>query len=197
MLSEGQIAVPLRDVLKRHRNVECLLAEVVDVDVEGRTVIADRPTASGSGCPTTTSSSPPGCGSPTSATTSSRRWAPGMKTLSDALTIRQRVFGAFELAETATTPDEQRRWLTFAIVGGGPDRRGARRPDPGARHPDPALGVPAHPTRSDARVLLFDGGDAPLASFGPELSAKAATRSAIWVWSCTCTASSPVSTARD
>src|SRR4051795_10290867 len=43
MLSEGQIAVPLRDVLKRHRNVECLLAEVVDVDAAGHTVLAERP----------------------------------------------------------------------------------------------------------------------------------------------------------
>jgi NADH dehydrogenase FAD-containing subunit len=43
ILSEGQISVPLRDVLKRHRNVECVLADVVDVDPAGRTVIADRP----------------------------------------------------------------------------------------------------------------------------------------------------------
>ena len=43
-----------------------------------------------------------------------------MKTLDDALAIRRRVFGAFEMAETATDPAERRRWLTFALVGGGP-----------------------------------------------------------------------------
>src|SRR4051794_4631743 len=43
ILSEGEIAVPLRDVLKRHGNVECLLAEVVDVDPVEHVVIADRP----------------------------------------------------------------------------------------------------------------------------------------------------------
>jgi NADH dehydrogenase len=96
-----------------------------------------------------------------------------MKSISDALTIRQRVFGAFELAETATSPEEQRRRLTFAVVGAGPTgvelagqirelatrtlRKEFRR---------------IHPEQ--ARVLLFDGGDAPLASFGPVLSARAA-----------------------
>ena len=46
------------------------------------------------------------------------RWA--CVTLEDALTIRRRVFGAFEMAETATDPAERRRWLSFALVGGGP-----------------------------------------------------------------------------
>ena len=43
-----------------------------------------------------------------------------MKTLADALAIRRRVFGAFEMAQTATDPAERRRWLTFALVGAGP-----------------------------------------------------------------------------
>src|SRR5215218_11403953 len=43
ILSEGEIAVPLRDVLKRHRTVECLLAEAVDVDPAAHVVVADRP----------------------------------------------------------------------------------------------------------------------------------------------------------
>src|SRR3954454_14072180 len=43
ILSEGQIAAPLRDVLKRHRNVECVLADVVDVDPAAGTVVAERP----------------------------------------------------------------------------------------------------------------------------------------------------------
>ena len=47
-------------------------------------------------------------------------FAPGLKTLKDALTIRQRVLMAFEIAEREPDPDRQRAWLTFVIVGGGP-----------------------------------------------------------------------------
>src|SRR5215468_9345930 len=47
-------------------------------------------------------------------------FAPGMKSIEDALKIRRRVFGAFELAESATDPAERKRWLTFALVGAGP-----------------------------------------------------------------------------
>jgi len=47
-------------------------------------------------------------------------FAPGMKSISDALTIRRRVLGAFEMAESATSAAERARWLTFALVGAGP-----------------------------------------------------------------------------
>ena len=72
ILSEGQIAAPLRSVLKRHKNVECRLAEVDRH--RRRRPPRDRacgPAAAGSSSATTTSSSRPGCGSPTSGTTSS------------------------------------------------------------------------------------------------------------------------------
>jgi len=96
-----------------------------------------------------------------------------MKTISDALTIRRRVFGAFEMAETATDPAERTRWLTFAMVGAGPT---------GVELAGQIREVATktlreeyrHIAPGDARVLLFDGGDAPLAAFGPALSAKAA-----------------------
>ena len=83
-----------------------------------------------------------------------------MKTLGDALEVRKRVFGAFEMAQATRDPDERRQWLTFALVGAGPTgvelagqirelathtlQRELRGFDPG-----------------DARVLLFDGGDVP------------------------------------
>ena len=100
-------------------------------------------------------------------------FAPGMKSIADALTIRRRVFGAFEMAESATSHEEARRWLTFALVGAGPTgvelagqirELATRTLRAEFRHIMP----------QDARVLLFDGGQAPLASFGPALSAKAA-----------------------
>jgi NADH dehydrogenase len=97
-----------------------------------------------------------------------------MKTIADALAIRRRVFGAFELAETATDPDEQRRWLTFAVVGAGPT--GVELAGQIRELATRTLRAEFRRIRpEDARVLLFDGGNAPLASFGPALSAKAAT----------------------
>ena len=99
--------------------------------------------------------------------------APGMKTIEDAMKIRRRIFGAFEMAESAGDPAERARWLTFALVGAGPTgvelagqirevaTKTLRRE---YRHIKP----------EDARVLLFDGGTAPLAMFGPKLSALAA-----------------------
>jgi NADH:ubiquinone reductase (H+-translocating) len=173
MLSEGQIAVPLRDVLKRHRNVECLLAEVVDVDATARKVVAQRPDGERIELPYDDLVVAAGVRQSYFGHDEFARWAPGMKTISDALTIRQRVFGAFELAETATDPAERRRRLTFAVVGAGPT---------GVELAGQIRELATHTLRrefrnirpEDARVLLFDGGDAPLASFGPALSAKAA-----------------------
>ena len=47
-------------------------------------------------------------------------YAPGMKTLDDAMELKRRIFGAFEMAEMTDDPVEKQRWLTFAIVGAGP-----------------------------------------------------------------------------
>ena len=101
-------------------------------------------------------------------------WAPGMKTISDALTIRRRVFGAFEIAETADDPAEQRRWLTFALVGAGPT---------GVELAGQIRELATKTLRSeyrkfqpeDARVVLLDSGSDPLAQFGDELSRRAAS----------------------
>ena len=99
--------------------------------------------------------------------------APGMKTIEDALTIRRRVFGAFEMAESATSQAESTHWLTFVLVGAGPtgvELAGQIRELATKTLRDEYR----HIAPQDARVLLLDGGQAPLASFGPELSAKAA-----------------------
>ena len=173
VLSEGQIAVPLRAVLKRHRTVDCLLAEAVDVDVPGRTVVADRPDGERITVPYDDLVVAAGVQQSYFGHDEFERFAPGMKTISDALTIRQRVLGAFELAETATDPEERRRRLTFAVVGAGPT---------GVELAGQIRELATRTLRSEfrhirpehAHVLLFDGGEAPLASFGPALSTKAA-----------------------
>jgi len=98
--------------------------------------------------------------------------APGMKTIDDALELRARIFGAFEMAEQEQDPELKKTWLTFAVIGAGPtgvemagqiaelSRRSLK---DNFRTFDPA----------SARVLLFDGGEKPLASFGDRLSGKA------------------------
>src|SRR5947207_7827914 len=96
-----------------------------------------------------------------------------MKSIEDALKIRRRIFGAFEMAESADDPAERRRWLTCALVGAGPT---------GVELAGQIREVATKTLRKeyrhikpeDAKVMLFDGGAAPLAMFGPKLSALAA-----------------------
>jgi NADH:quinone reductase (non-electrogenic) len=172
ILSEGKIAAPLRDVLRKHENVDCQLAEVTGIDPERRVVIARRPLQGRVEFGYDHLILAAGVHQSYFGHDEFARYAPGMKTISDALVIRRRVFGAFEMAETATTPDERRRWLTFALVGAGPtgvELAGQIR----EMATKTLRGEYRHIKPEEARVLLFDGGDAPLASFGPHLSAKA------------------------
>jgi NADH dehydrogenase len=173
ILSEGKIAASLRALLRKHRNVEFVLAEVTGIDAERRRVMATRP-----GRKTTEFGYDylivaAGVEQSYFGHDEFAMYAPGMKTIEDALVIRRRVFGAFEIAESATDPAERRRWLTFALVGAGPTgvelagqirELATKTLREEYRHIKP----------EDARVLLFDGGAAPLAPFGPKLSAKAA-----------------------
>ena len=172
ILSEGKIASPLRDLLKRYKNVDCVMAEVVGFDVDGRTVTARRVGGDLLEYGYDDLIVAAGVRSSYFGHDEFARWAPGMKTISDALAIRRRVYGAFEMAQTAPTPEERRAYLTFALVGAGPT---------GVELAGQIREVATKTLRSefrtirpeDARVLLFDGGSAPLAVFGPKLSQKA------------------------
>ena len=173
ILSEGKISIPLRDVLKKHKNVDCVMADVVDVDTERRRLIALRVGGEHIEFPYDDLIIAAGVRTSYFGHDELALWAPGMKTIGDALSIRRRVFGAFEMAETASSPEERRRWLTFALVGAGPT---------GVELAGQIREVATKTLRAEyrsikpeeARVLLFDGGGAPLASFGPKLSEKAA-----------------------
>jgi len=173
ILSEGKIAAPLRDVLKKHKNVDCVMADVVDVDPERRRVIALRVGGEHIEFPYDDLIIAAGVRTGYFGHDELAHWAPGMKTIGDALNIRRRVFGAFEMAETASSPEERRRYLTFALVGAGPT---------GVELAGQIREVATKTLRAEyrsiepeeARVLLFDGGSAPLATFGPKLSEKAA-----------------------
>jgi NADH dehydrogenase len=163
VLSEGDIAPPIREVLRRQHNTQVVLGEVVDVDVEHRNLTIDT-----LGAATTLSYD-----SLILATGASQSYfghdeyaidAPGMKTIDDALEIRGRIFGAFEIAEQQPDAGARTPWLTFAIIGAGPtgvelagqiaelSRRALRG---NYRTFDPAT----------ARVVLLDAGNAVLAAY--------------------------------
>jgi len=115
-LSPGDIASPIRWILRRQRNVEVLLADVTAIDPVGRRVIvADGDPVSYDFLVLAPGSSHAYLGHP--------EWeprAPGLKTLDDALEMRRRMLTAFEAAEREADAGKQRRLLTFVIVGGGP-----------------------------------------------------------------------------
>jgi NADH dehydrogenase len=172
IMSEGKIAAPLRDLLKKYRNVDCVMAEVVDFDPAGRRVIAARVGGDRVEFGYDHLIVAAGVRQSYFGHDEFARWAPGMKTISDALAIRRRVYGAFEMADTATDPEERRRWLTFALVGAGPT--GVELAGQIREVATKTLRAEFRSIRpEDARVLLFDGGSAPLAVFGPKLSEKA------------------------
>jgi NADH:ubiquinone reductase (H+-translocating) len=173
ILSEGKIAAPLRELLKKHRNVEFVLAEVAGLDAAGRKVLVRRPLGERVEFAYDYLILAAGVRQSYFGHDEYADFAPGMKSIEDALKIRRRVFGAFELAESATDPAERQRWLTFALVGAGPTgvelagqirELATKTLREEYRHIKP----------EDARVMLFDGGDAPLATFGPKLSGLAA-----------------------
>ena len=84
-------------------------------------------------------------------------WAPGMKTIDDALEIRGRILGAFEMAALEEDPEKRREWLTFVVVGGGPT--GVEIAGQIGELSRRVLPEDFHTIDSQsARVLLFDGG---------------------------------------
>jgi NADH:quinone reductase (non-electrogenic) len=173
ILSEGKIASPLRALLAKHRNVEFQLAEVAGIDADARKVTARRPLGEEIEFGYDHLILAAGVRQSYFGHDEYAAFAPGMKSIEDALKIRRRVFGAFELAESATDPAERKRWLTFALVGAGPtgvELAGQIRELATKTLRDEYR----HIQPSDARVLLFDGVSAPLATFGPKLSAMAA-----------------------
>jgi NADH dehydrogenase len=172
MLSPGDIGPPLRHVLRRLPCVRVELAEVTGFDLERRTVRATRPPHETIELPYDSLIVAAGAGQSYFGHDEFALYAPGMKTIDDALEIRRRVLGAFEMAETATDPTEQKEWLTIVIVGAGPTgvelagqvcELGHRSLRNEFRNFDPA----------SVRVVLVDAGKEPLASFGDNLSAAA------------------------
>ncbi len=171
ILSEGEVAVPTREVLRRQKNARVLLGEVTDIDLAARTVTATvlgRSTV----YPYDELIVAAGAGQSYFGNDRFAEFAPGMKSIDNALELRGRIFGAFELAELAEDPAEVARLLTFVIVGAGPTgvemagqiaelaRRTLRRD---FRTIDP----------TSARIVLLDAAPKVLPSFGEKLGDRA------------------------
>jgi NADH dehydrogenase len=120
ILSEGMIAPPLRGIVKKQANARTLLAEVTDVDVAAREVLARTPTGRAVRLPYDSLVVAGGAGHAYFGHDDWEEFAPGMKTLGDARQLRSRILGAFEMAELAATDAEREAWLTFVVVGAGP-----------------------------------------------------------------------------
>ena len=172
ILSEGQIAPATRDVLKKKKNVSVELAEVTGFDLKARHVSVVQPGGRNVALSYDSLIVAAGVGQSYFGHEEYSKWAPGMKTLADALDQRARIFGAFEMAELEEDPDIRRAWLTFVVVGGGPT--GVEIAGQIAELSRRAL---KHDFRrfdsGEVRVLLFEGGSEILTTFGDRLSGKA------------------------
>src|SRR6195256_1571346 len=170
-LSPGEIAAPIRWILRSHSNVQVLLEEVLDFNLEQKKIITKEQVleydfliiASGA----------------THAYFGHQEWeplAPGLKTIEDALEIRRRVLLAFELAErqnmNKTVVGQSAPPLQFAVIGGGPT--GVELAGTLAEIAHHALN---HEFRNidprQTRILLIEGGPRVLPAYSEELSRKA------------------------
>jgi NADH dehydrogenase len=167
-LSAGEIAQPLRSILRKAKNTRVLLGEAVGLDPERRLVrLMD-----GGDVPYDTLIVGTGSRHAYFGRDDWAQLAPGLKSLDDANEIRSRIHIAFEAAERETYPERRPAWLTFVIAGGGPtgvELAGA-------------IGEIAHDTLrrdfrsidpSSARILLIEAMPKILALYPPDRSAAA------------------------
>jgi len=166
-LSATDVAQPIRSILSREQNVEVIMASVTNFKLaEKKVVLAegelsyDYVVLALGGCTSY-------FGHP-----EWERCAPGLKSLEDALRIRNQVLLAFEEAETEESPEEQQRLMTVVVAGGGPT---------GVELAGAISELARHVLRKDfrridssrARVILIEGGNTILSNLPPDLSASA------------------------
>jgi NADH dehydrogenase len=166
-LNPADIAAPIRAILRHQRNCEVLLADVRSVDLPRRRLLADGFDLAYDWLVLATGVGHSYFGHP--------EWAPlapGLKTIEDALDIRRRLLGAFEMAEREPDPERRRAWLTFVVVGAGPtgvELAGAIG--------DIARTTLArdfrHFSPASARVVLLEGTPRVLPPYPPDLSEAA------------------------
>lgn len=170
ILSEGAIAPATREVLKRQRNVTVVTGLVDHIDVANRRVhhrFHDTETVTGYDSLVVAT----GAGQSYFGNDHFQTFAPGMKSIDDALELRARIFAAFERAELETDPEVRNKYMTFVVVGAGPT--GVEMAGQIAELANTTLrGQFRNIDSSTARVVLIDGADEVLPPFGPSLGQK-------------------------
>jgi NADH dehydrogenase len=170
ILSEGEIAPPTREVLARQKNATVLLGEVIGIDLEGRTVtsqVLGRELVT----PYDSLIVAAGAGQSYFGNDQFSRFAPGMKSVDDALELRGRIFGAFELAELfAAQGRNVDHLLTFVVVGAGPTGVEMAGQIAELAHRTLERDFRTINTRK-ARVILLDAAAQVLPPFGAKLGA--------------------------
>lgn len=167
-LSPANIASPLRAILKRQKNVNVVMEEVVEFDVAGREVVL----RDGVRIPYDSLIVAVGARYNYFGHPEWEQFAPPLKTVEDATTIRGRILTAFEEAEREADPALRKAWLTFVIIGAGPtgvELAGALAEI--SRHT--LAREFRHVNPADATILLVEAGPRVLAAYPQSLIDKA------------------------
>jgi NADH dehydrogenase len=168
-LSPADIAAPLRAILRNQRNTKVVMGEVTQIDINSKKVFMKESVIDYDYLIVSVGSQHSYFGKE-----DWEKYAPGLKTISDALSIRERVLMSFEKAERASTPAEVKKYTTFVVVGGGPtgvEIAGAlaeiakKTMLKDFRNIDP----------SKTKIILVEAGNYVLSSYDPILSTKAKT----------------------
>jgi NADH:ubiquinone reductase (H+-translocating) len=174
ILSEGEIAPTTRLILRKQKNIRVLWGEVNAVDLKAQTVtskLMDIETVA----PYDSLIVAAGAQQSYFGNDEFATFAPGMKTIDDALELRGRILGAFEAAEVSTNRADRERRLTFVVVGAGPT--GVEVAGQIVELAERTLaGAFRTITPSDCRVILLDAAPAVLPPMGPKLGLKAQQR---------------------
>src|SRR3954462_5671792 len=175
ILSQGEIAPPTREILSGQKNARVILGEVIGIDLEQRVVrsrvrarVMDREVVT----PYDSLIVAAGSGQSYFGNDQFAEFAPGMKSIDDALELRGRIFGAFEMAELgASRGDAVDHLLTFVVVGAGPT--GVELAGQIAElSPRPLSRAFRAINPKHARIVLIDAANQVLPPFGAKLGAK-------------------------
>jgi NADH:ubiquinone reductase (H+-translocating) len=174
IISSGEIAPPTRMILRNQKNAQVLLGEATHVDLRDKTVTSEL-LGHTYVTPFDSLIIAAGAGQSYFGNDHFAEFAPGMKSIDDALELRSRILGAFEQAERSSDPARREKLLTFTVVGAGPT--GVEMAGQIAELADHTLkGAFRHIDSTTARVILLDALPAVLAPMGEKLGKKAQAR---------------------
>jgi NADH:ubiquinone reductase (H+-translocating) len=162
-LNPSDIATPIRSILRHQTNAEVLLVEATSIDLERKVVLSDDGEFPYDYLIIATGARHSYFGRDDWAP-----YAPGLKSIGDALEIRRRILSAFEMAERETDPVKRQAWLTFIVVGAGPT---------GVELSGALCEIAHHALARDfrridpkqARVILLEGSPRVLPPYAPAL----------------------------